>query len=363
MNSKVLIHGISILFVILMVSGCSSGTKSGEPNIVYDAVVDSSFTGTDGEIVEGVKMFKTVQSAADSPPTGTTEKYVIFIRNGTYYEKVTVQKPYITLLGESEENTVITFDAAAGMTEADGSKYGTSGSATLSVYGPFFTAKNLTILNSFDYMANMAKTDDDPTKIHGSQAVALKTGGFSQKAVFSHVTVSSFQDTLLADEGTQYYEHCTIKGAVDFIFGAGQAVFNDCDIISLDRKSQTNNGFITAASTKPWHDYGFLFINSRLLKESEDMADGTVALGRPWHPSSDPGRNPAVVFVNTYMDAHISAKGWEPMSGHSPMDARFYEYGSTGPGAFQSETRRVLSESEGVQYTIENVLDGWNPAE
>lgn len=37
--------------------------------------------------------------------------------------------------------------------------------------------------------------------------------------------------------------------AVDFISGAGQADFERCDIVSLDRGSHTNDGYVTAPST------------------------------------------------------------------------------------------------------------------
>ena len=63
-------------------------------------------------------------------------------------------------------------------------------------------------------------------------------------------------------------------GHVDFIFGAGQAVFDDCDIVSRDRGSKTNNGYIAAPSTKGDQPFGFLFVGSRLKKESRiDVAE------------------------------------------------------------------------------------------
>jgi pectinesterase len=70
------------------------------------------------------------------------------------------------------------------------------------------------------------------------------------------------------------------------------------------------------------------------------------------------------------MGAHISSKGWDAMAGKDkdgkqiwfqPQDARFYECGSTGPGALKSDTRRVLSDSEAQNYTMAKVLNGWEP--
>jgi pectinesterase len=156
-------------------------------------------------------------------------------------------------------------------------------------------------------------------------------------------------------------------------------VFDNCDIVSRDRGSTSDNGYITAASTLLSNPYGFLFINCRLKKETRELADGTVALGRPWHPttlwadgthSANPNAVGCVVFKNCWMDSHIIAKGWERMHGWDknrneiwfyPQDARFYEYGNTGTGAIKNDARRELSESNAQKYTIENVFDGWKP--
>ncbi|HEX6558585.1 MAG TPA: hypothetical protein VF021_03965, partial [Longimicrobiales bacterium] len=115
---------------------------------------------------------------------------------------------------------------------------------------------------------------------------------------------------------------------------------------------------------------GFLIINSRLKKETPAMAANTVSLGRPWHPSGDPAAAGSAVFVNTWMGDHIGAQGWDIMYSvdaagvrtlNKPEDARFFEYGSAGPGAGASPTRRVLSAQQAKNYSIAKVLDGWKP--
>jgi pectinesterase len=44
-----------------------------------------------------------------------------------------------------------------------------------------------------------------------------------------------------------------------------------------------------------------------------------------------------------------------------PQDARFYEYGSTGPGAVRSTSRWVISDVEAQHYIPAEVLEGWEP--
>ncbi|UUZ81435.1 pectinesterase family protein [Paenibacillus sp. P26] len=346
----------------------------------YDALVDSGYTGPEGAAQDGFKRYKSVQSAVYDAPGGRTEPYVIFIKDGQYNEKITIDKPYLSLIGESRENTVLTFDLAADSKKPDGTTYGTFDSATVSVFAPHFTAENLTIKNGFDYNANAAKDAKDPTKMANAQAVALRTDRGSDQALFRNLNILGFQDTLYAQAGTQYYTNCLIAGNVDFIFGAGQAVFDDCDIVSLDRNSTTNNGYITAPSTPLSSAYGFLFIDSRIRKESPGMADHTVSLGRPWHPTTNlpdgtraanPDAVGGVAYIRCYLDSHIRSEGWDAMSGKDkdgnkiwfyPKDSRFYEYGNTGPGAVANAGRKVLTDDEAKEYTITKVLGGWNPA-
>ncbi|MBO1510660.1 pectate lyase [Metabacillus bambusae] len=295
---------------------------------------------------DGSGDYQTVQEAIDAVPANNTEPVEIFIHNGVYKEvvKIPANKPFITIIGESAEKTILTYDNYAKKPKSEGGTYGTSGSASVYLYASDFVAKNLTMENSFD----------ESLVEGGSQAVAVYTRG--DRMSFHNVRFIGNQDTLYVNSGTQYFSQCYIEGDVDFIFGGGRAVFEDCDIVSVDRGSTTNNGYITAASTNINEPYGYLFLNSRLKSEA---ADGTVYLGRPWHPGGDPSAIASVVFKNSELGAHIHEEGWTDMSGFSAKDARFYEYQNEGPGA--NPSRPQLTDEEAKLYTIENVLKGWDP--
>lgn len=346
----------------------------------WDAIAAGDYAGAKGALWQGgARLYRTVTDALNDAPANPSRPYVILVNRGRYYEKLTIDKPFITLVGQDRDDTLLTFDAANGTLKPDGMPYGTSGSASITVRASDFRAENLTIANGFDYPANAAKLSTDSTRVANAQAVALRTEEGSDRALFYNVKFSGFQDTLYADAGRHYFLRCSIAGHIDFIFGAGQAVFEDCDILSRDRGSATDNGYITAASTPRSCAYGFLFVNCRLRKQDPTLADGTVALGRPWHPTrdlpdgtrtADPNAAGSVVYKHCWMDSHIAVHGWAPMAGKDkhgrpiwfyPTEARFYEYGSTGPGALASETRRVLSPIQAEQYTIANVLDHWIP--
>ncbi|MDO4534973.1 MAG: pectinesterase family protein [Clostridium perfringens] len=320
-------------------------------------IVDSSFQGVDGDKVKGIKVYKTIQEAINEVSQNNTNNINIVVKKGVYKEKITINKPNITLVGESVENTILTYDAAAGtiIPNADGGNgsktYGTDKCASVIVTkdAKNFSAVNITIENSFDEEAS--------TTITNKQAVALKNE--ANESMFVNCRFLGNQDTLYAKINKQYYYNCYIEGDVDFIFGGASAVFEKCEIKSLDRVDSSTKGYITAASTLEENKYGFLISNSKLT--SNITQDGTVYLGRPWHPSSETKSIVSnVVYKNCEMGAHISAKGWDKMSGHLPEDNALFEYGSTGKGAILSTTRRVLTKEQANEYTTENVLNGWN---
>jgi pectin methylesterase-like acyl-CoA thioesterase len=294
----------------------------------------------------GTGDFQSVQDAINAVPE-QSDPITIFIKEGVYQEVVTVpsSKPFISLIGEKAETTIIMYDNYAGKLKDCGRTYGTSGSASMYVFADDFLAENITIENSFDY--------NQP--VDGKQAIAAYTSG--KRMIFKQVRFLGHQDTLYASAGTQYFFQCYMKGNVDFIFGAAQAVFEECEIESIDHNSEIN-GYVTAASTIIHQTYGYLFIRCRLISQA---AKQTVFLGRPWHPSGNPNAIASVVFKNCYLGPHIHPDGWTDMSGFKAADARFYEYNNVGPGAWRSESRKQLTADEAKQYSKIHVLDGWEP--
>ena len=336
----------------------------------YAAIVDARFRGADGDSASGTPMFRSLGAALTALPPNGVGRAAILMKNGRYHEKLTIDRPYVSIVGETRDSTILTYDAAADTPNPGGGTYGTRGSFTLRVVAPDFRAENLTIENAFDYPANVAKPDGDKTKLRNMQAVALMLDLGSDRATFVNVKITGFQDTLFPNSGRSYFARCEVWGHVDFIFGAGQAVFDDCDIVSRDRDSKTNNGYVTAASTDVAQPFGFLFIRSRLRKERPQMAPNSVTLGRPWHPFANPRAVASVAFIDCWMDDHIGERGWDRMSSvdstgtrvwYEPASARFVEYGTTGPGAERSETRRMLSNGDAARYTPSAALSGWVP--
>jgi pectin methylesterase-like acyl-CoA thioesterase len=290
-------------------------------------------TGTPTVAADGTGTYRTVQAAVDAVPANNTSRRVITIKAGTYREIVTVpsNKPHITLqgLGSSASNTVIVNNHSS----AGG--WGTSGSATVFVNGANFIATNLTM--SHDYG-------------EGSQAVALNLN--ADRAVFNNVRLLGAQDTFLVNDATRaYMVNSYVEGTVDFIFGGGTIVFNNCNIY----EKRSTGGPITAASTAATKTYGFLFYRSNIT----GAANNVTQLGRPWRPDAQ------VLYRESTLSATIrTAQPWTDMSGNLWQNARFLEYRNTGSGAGTNSNRPQLSDSQAANYTPQRYLagsDGWNP--
>jgi pectinesterase len=296
-----------------------------------------------------------VQAAIDAVPDRTA--YTIKIEPGRYREvvKIPASKTPLTLLGTTGNpaDVVIDFDNASGTKKPDGTTYGTTGSATVTIAANDFTARGITVSNSFDRAAH--------PEITATQAVALKATG--DRMLFDNSRFLGHQDTVYADSaavGTrarQYYTRSTITGDVDFIFGRATAVFDRVTITALDR-GKDPNGYLTAASTRSDNPYGFLIVNSRVTSSA---AAGTFFLGRPWHPGGDPDAIAQVVIRDTELPRAIKPAPWTDMSGFSWRDARLREYRNTGPGAGSGPDRPQLTDAQAGQYTVAKYLGDWHP--
>lgn len=318
-----------------------------------------------------------LSAAVAAAPRNATRPYRILVTRGVWDEQVVIDKPFIHLEGEHRQGSVISHLAASGLIAPDGKRWGTFRTPTLFVRAPDFSARNLTIQNAFDGLAEMSK----PGGLHshdggGPQAVALILDKGSDRARLREVDILSYQDTLFPDAGRALFERCLIAGSYDFIFGAGLAWFEGCEIRSRPRPVDPVDGYIAAPSTPVEQPYGFVFHKSRLTRDPGTKA-GSVYLGRPWRPSGtfpdgrygDPRYVGATSFIDCWMDDHIAAEGWtemwytgrdgNPRTMLQPEDVRFSQYAARGPGAGKLSRGRWLSAREARATTRAAVLRGW----
>jgi pectinesterase len=162
----------------------------------YDFVVSPDSSG----------QFHSIQEAVMACRDYAERDYTIFVKNGTYREKLTIPtwKTRIAVIGENVDSTIIIWDDYSGKPDGHGKKSNTFTSFTCLVAGNRITFENITFVNSAGRVG---------------QAVALHVEG--DRCIFRHCKLRGNQDTLFAggENSRQYFVDCTIEGTTDFIFG------------------------------------------------------------------------------------------------------------------------------------------------
>ncbi|KAJ6794366.1 putative pectinesterase/pectinesterase inhibitor 22 [Iris pallida] len=251
---------------------------------------------------DGTGRYRTINEAVNNAPSHSARRYVIFVKKGVYKENVELKKKKtnIMIIGEGIGETVIT-----------GSRnymqgWTTFRTATFAVSGQGFIARDITFRNT--------------AGPQNHQAVALRVD--SDRSAFFRCSFEGYQDTLYAHSLRQFYRECNIYGTIDFIFGNGQAVFQNCKIFTR-RPLPYQKVTITAQGRKdPNQNTGFSIHNCFVY------ATYPTYLGRPWKAYS------RTVFMQTYMSAQVQPQGWLEWFGDFGLDTLFYgEYRNYGPGA------------------------------
>ncbi|KAE8648077.1 hypothetical protein Csa_018832 [Cucumis sativus] len=286
--------------------------------------------------------FKTITDAIASVPNNLNTRFYIHVTPGTYHEclQIPPTKTFIALIGDNALTTIIVDDRS----NARGFK--TIDSATLTVNGNNFLAQSLTFKNSAGPQ-------------NGQAVAVLDEAHFT---TYYKCRFLGFQDTLYVRGKPQFFKECDIYGSVDFIFGDGLVMFQDCNIYAREPNRSIT---ITAQSKKQLHEEsGFSFQNCTITISSEiaaNKADVKIYLGRPWRQYSQ------VVFMESFLDKEVMPKGWLKWSG-VPLNNLFYgEFNNRGPGADVSKRIHctgfhVLDKQSANQFTI-NFVNGsdWLP--
>lgn len=290
---------------------------------------------------DGTAEFRNIDDAIEVCRAFMEYHKVIFVKKGTYKEKLIVPSwlTNIEICGEDRDNTIITYDDHANVfIPGTDRKMGTFRTYTVRVDGNDITFRNITIEN------NAARL---------GQAVALHTQG--DRLTFVNCRILGNQDTVYtgAINTRLYFKDCHIEGTTDFIFGPSTAWFENCTILSR------TDSYITAASTPQNVEYGYVFNRCKIV-----AAEGVskVYLGRPWRPYAH------TLFMNCQLGKHILPVGWHNWSNtQNETTARYCEYNNHGEGAATKERAawtRQLTRKEAAKVTLENVFrqnGGWIP--
>ncbi|KAL4972602.1 pectin lyase fold/virulence factor [Aspergillus desertorum] len=278
-------------------------------------------------------------SAAIAALPNDGKDYTIYIQAGTYTEQISITRSgKVTLRGETSfENdytqNLVTIEYDHGELTSAGKDESTPVLYAKKTDGTGLALYNINFRNTHQQTANTA---------------ALAADFYGSKMAAYGCSFIGYQDTLLANKGTQVFSNCYIEGSVDFIWGFSTAYFHQCYIAantagaSIAAQSRSSS---TAAG-------GYVFDTCYVTYTSSyGSTYGQTYLGRPYSEYS------IAVYMNSYLDKHISTAGWEEWSTSEPNTeyVTFGEYNNSGPGAWSSGRASFatnLTAAEAASYTL-----------
>ena len=293
-----------------------------------------------------IKIAETSYSDFDEALSHLKEGDVLDLENETICGQYVIDKDHVTI-----RNGTFKGDLGAYEILDDGYKRGTFRTYTLFIDADHVRLENIKVINDNGY--------------ENGQAIALMIDGEDLYA--HHCEISSYQDSLfiapLPEEEYEargftgpledrdrimrhaYFEDCLIQGSVDFIFGGGEAFFENCEIRSRNIH-KTINGYVCAPSTPEDERYGMIFDGCRFTSE-EGMED-SVYLARPWR---DHGK---CLIVNSEIGTHIRKEGYHDWNKpDARISSEFKEYGNSDPVNERVDWMKQVNE-EDLRY-IENL--------
>ncbi|KAI3469966.1 hypothetical protein Pfo_026629 [Paulownia fortunei] len=282
--------------------------------------------------------FTSIQAAIDSVPSYNERWICISIKEGVYREQVTIpyDKPFIYLKGTEKRKTYVVWDAHDSIAT----------SATFTSQADNIIANGLTFMNSYNYPP---RKNGNPVK----PALAAMISG--DQSAFYECSFLGYQDTLLDDYGRHYFKLCTIEGAIDFIFGGGQSIYEKCTIsVNAGILDPGSTGFIAAqARASPTDTAGFVF------KQCNVTGKGKTFLGRAWKAYS------RAIYYDSFLSDIVVPQGWDAWTyvGHENQ-LTFAEDQCQGPGSDKSNRikwEKNLSPEELQSFTSYSYIDndGW----
>ncbi len=301
--------------------------------------------------------YSDIQEAFNAVPENNTVPFRIFVKNGEYnygYGRLILasNKGNVSLIGQSKDGVIIKGDNY--VDRLGTGNPGTNNCAVIDILANDFYGENFTVINT----AGIAQTE---------RAVCIRTT--NDRIAMNNVSLQGGQDILYTNTttGRQYFKNSSFSGTVDYIFGGGDVLFDNCQQYTVKRNGTTDACVITAPSTLNTLQWGYVFLNNTINGDASQ--DGKYLLGRPWQNA------PRSIWINTTMNILPTASGWGDMQ---VIPALFAEYNSlkangtavdlsqrkteyngstSGPG---TNTKTTLTEAEAAAYTPENIFGLWN---
>ncbi|KAH6715352.1 pectinesterase family protein [Leptodontidium sp. MPI-SDFR-AT-0119] len=315
-------------------SSTASSTSTAVPSLGTYVV---SLTPTDGQ-------YGSVEAAISALPADGAEK-TILIMPGTYTEQININRTGKVIL---RGTTSFVNDFSQNQVKIQFS-YGVATSAGQNELTPVINSKKTDgsglALYNIDFINTFPQTNS---------YAALAADFYGTNMAAYGCSFIGFQDTLLANKGTQLFSNCYIEGSVDFIWGFSQAYFRQCYIAT-----NTPGSCIAAQSRSSASAAGGYVFDACAVTYTGTYGSsfGLSYLGRPYSNFS------VAVYKNSYIDKHINAAGWNVWSKSNPQTSNvlFGEYNNVGPSAWTASTTRAsfatnLTEAQVAAYDLSTFM-------
>ena len=228
---------------------------------------------------DGSGDFRTIQAAIKSLPDSAHEPRVIFIKNGVYQEKLFIEKPFVTLRGESETGVQISQSLPREEWRCDPNNKDDWGAATMNIRTHDLTLENLTVLNNYGFETTHDSLFICPADPSGKKTIhrdghqfALRAMPPTTRLTVKNCTFRGFGGDTVSpwdvENGMYYFKNCTMEGNVDFYCPRGWAFAEGCRFICHN---------LNAAI---WHDGTGNESAKTVLKNCTFEGDNGFKLGR-----------------------------------------------------------------------------------
>jgi pectinesterase len=169
---------------------------------------------------DGSGQYTTIQEAIDVVPGNNRKNFIILIKNGTYREKLFIQKSFITLVGEDRDSARIIYPELR--ENWNKAHYGSDwGAAVVNIDSTVtdVTIANMTIYNNYGSLNG---------GIHSHQFAILSSGTriillYCNVIADGNDTVSMWNRA----EGMYYHAECYFEGWVDYVCPRGYCYITD----------------------------------------------------------------------------------------------------------------------------------------
>jgi len=210
---------------------------------------------------DGSGDFSSIQAAINQIPVSRDRQYIIYIKKGTYNEKIFIDKSRITLIGENRDSTIIVFaELRSNWRESHPDDYG---SAVINIKNNItdLILISLTVHNNY---GSLYRNNDHQFAIRGGEGVT--------RIIFDNCSIiADGGDTVSlwnTKDGMYYHRNCYFEGYVDFVCPRGYCFIEESKFVGHN------------LSASIWHDGSGGKDRKFVIKNSRFDGVPGFALGR-----------------------------------------------------------------------------------